>query len=83
MDHQNLPEMSREQLREELERARLDLEENEELRTAFLGTGVHVGVPVRQHALRKFDLYESRLKERICLIEKFLSSRNDGQEQNV
>lgn len=83
MDNQDLSNMSREQLFEELEKARLDIQENEDLKVAFMRTEVHVGVVERQRRMRKFDIYESRLKERICLIEKLLSSGNDGQIQDV
>lgn len=62
-------------VQQELEEARAELEDNAELRRAFLGqTGVHIGIRILNSARRQFDREEARLKERIALLEKLLNN---------
>ncbi|MBI4298054.1 MAG: hypothetical protein HY676_05955 [Chloroflexi bacterium] len=65
--------MSQQQLQAELDKARRDLDDLEELRSGSLGqTGVHIGMRVLKSARRQFEREEARLKERIALLEELL-----------
>lgn len=67
--------MDREQLQAELDRAKADLEDLEELKRGFLEqTGLHMGLRDRIHTRRQFGEEEARLKERIALLEKLINS---------
>ncbi|MBI4294998.1 MAG: hypothetical protein HY669_02385 [Chloroflexi bacterium] len=73
MEAEKLQNISRKQLQAELDRALADLEDLEELRHGFLGqTGVHIGMRVLKSARRQFEQEETRLKERIALLEGLL-----------
>lgn len=72
-EEKDLTQMSREELEAELEKARQELEWNEEDRLANLGqTGVHVGVGHIQRVHAQFDREAQRLRERIAQLEAAL-----------
>ncbi len=67
--------VDRQQLQAELDKALLELEDNEQLRSGFLGqTGVHIGARMLRAAQGHFDREEARLRERIAVLRKLLAT---------